>query len=228
MYVIIEGLDYSGKSTLISALVKALEEDGKEVLRIKEPSDHDERCLNIRKQLLGNHNLTKDEQTDLLLVQRNIVLNELVKPALAEGKIVISDRNFLTNVVYQSEGDNLDPLLKVNLGMHDAIGGVDISRVITLDVPHDEFIRRITAYGKYGKLDATETRLMNKTVYEQDQRKYAWAVAHLTHHYNDCKSISVSGLNIQEKHKIQFLKEFILEKDCVKPQTSEPLCPEAV
>jgi dTMP kinase len=68
-------------------------------------------------------------------------LHTVVKPALESGKIVVSDRSFLTSVAYQgvAQGLGIETVLSVN---HDAIRDVLPDMVIYMDMPIDIALAR--------------------------------------------------------------------------------------
>ncbi len=106
MYVCLEGIDGSGKSTQIDLLVKWLDECGLEVLKVFEPTESPAGKL-IRK-MLQNPNATKNNFQNtlaLLFAADRIILMDKIEEAENEGKIIISDRCFYSSVAYQNDGD---------------------------------------------------------------------------------------------------------------------------
>ncbi|WP_414468275.1 dTMP kinase [Methanobacterium sp. ACI-7] len=103
MYICLEGIDGSGKSTQILLIEKWLEECGHEVKRIFEPTDSSVGTL-IR-EMLRDSNATGDNfQKTLALLfaaDRMVLLNE-IEAAEQDNKIVISDRCFYSSIVYQN------------------------------------------------------------------------------------------------------------------------------
>lgn len=102
-FISLEGIDGSGKSTQIDMLIKALESEGYEVVKLREPGGAriSER---IRELLLDP--AFKDvmaDDTELLLYNaaRAQVIAEIIRPALAAGKVVIADRFAWSTFAYQ-------------------------------------------------------------------------------------------------------------------------------
>ncbi|MCT7411256.1 hypothetical protein N5V59_23595, partial [Escherichia coli] len=99
-YIVIEGLDYSGKSSVISSLHSRLNN----VCVVREPGGtlYGEA---IRKLILEDQTPTNrfDPETELLAMmsQRNHLFNKVIHPALNEGKTVLSDRSIASTYVYQ-------------------------------------------------------------------------------------------------------------------------------
>jgi dTMP kinase len=106
-FIVLEGLDGTGKSTQLARLAKRLAATGREVVTTREPYD----CPPGRKirELAQRHApVAPAEELALFVAQRRIHVRELVAPALARGALVLSDRYFLSTVAYQG-ARGLDP-----------------------------------------------------------------------------------------------------------------------
>lgn len=99
----LEGIDGSGKSTQIDLLVAALESEGYQVVRLREPGGA-KISERIRELLLDPafKGIMADD-TELLLYNaaRAQVIAEIIKPALDAGKVVIADRFAWSTFAYQ-------------------------------------------------------------------------------------------------------------------------------
>lgn len=104
MYICLEGIDGSGKSTQILLLEEWLNECGFEVMRVFEPTDSDIGRL-IRKMLRDPDATGENFQKTLALLfaADRMVLMDEIKAAEQSGKIVISDRCFYSSIVYQND-----------------------------------------------------------------------------------------------------------------------------
>jgi dTMP kinase len=106
-FIVLEGLDGTGKSTQLARLTKRLAAGGREVVATREPYD----CAPGRKlrELARRHvPVAAEGELALFVEQRRIHVRELVAPARARGAIVVSDRYFLSTVAYQG-ARGLDP-----------------------------------------------------------------------------------------------------------------------
>ena len=104
MYICLEGIDGSGKSTQILLLEKWLEDYGFDIKRVFEPTNLPVGKL-IRK-MLKNPQATGDnfqKTLALLFAADRMMLIDEIEEAEAENKIVISDRSFYSSIVYQNE-----------------------------------------------------------------------------------------------------------------------------
>ncbi len=104
MYICLEGIDGSGKSTQILLLEEWLNNCGFEVMRIFEPTDSDIGRL-IRKMLRdpGATGENFQKTLALLFAADRMVLMDKINAAEESGKIVISDRCFYSSIVYQND-----------------------------------------------------------------------------------------------------------------------------
>lgn len=135
LFITFEGADGCGKTTQINLLKKYLEEKGKEVLLTREPGG---RGLGekVREILLNYDGVVSDRcESFLFLADRAQNVDVIVKPALAEGKIVLCDRHTDSTVAYQGYGRglNLDEIYMLN---NLATGGKkpDITFVFDVDI----------------------------------------------------------------------------------------------
>ncbi|MDA8746442.1 dTMP kinase, partial [Rubripirellula amarantea] len=78
----------------------------------------------------------------LFMASRCEMIETIIRPALAEGKIVISDRFLLANVVYQSVGGNVSTETLWQLGRI-ANAGLTPDLTILLDMPASESLKRL-------------------------------------------------------------------------------------
>ena len=108
LFITFEGPDGSGKSTHIRLLTQALKDRGCDVVVTREPGG----CPiseKIRELVLDKENSTMDPVTEALLyaASRAQHVREVIKPALAAGKTVISDRYVDSSIAYQGIGRGL-------------------------------------------------------------------------------------------------------------------------
>lgn len=109
MFITLEGIEGSGKTTQISQLVEFLENRGMDCVATRQPGG----TLigeNIRSILLdpANHALEPLAELLLYMADRAQHIHELIRPALKEGKAVVCDRYFDATLVYQGFARGLD------------------------------------------------------------------------------------------------------------------------
>jgi dTMP kinase len=103
-----EGVDGSGKSTQARLLYQTLKKAGLSVIFIREPGGT-KVSEEIRGILLNNANKNMSARTELLLflASRAELVDEVIQPALTQGRIVITDRFSDSTLAYQVDGRGL-------------------------------------------------------------------------------------------------------------------------
>lgn len=114
VFICIEGLDGSGKSTQAKLLTKKLNKAGYNAVYTAEPSQGKIGKF-IRKRLFEQARMPTTAEALLFAADRIEHIKNQVAPALAEGKIVVSDRYVYSSLAYQgSVGLSLDWIEAVN------------------------------------------------------------------------------------------------------------------
>jgi dTMP kinase len=101
LYIAVEGIDGSGKTTQVKRLTKYFTEKGRDVVRTREPRKEDGMIAELVQRIL--HGKTKIPAVAfqyLFSADREMHHSELVIPSLKAGKVVISDRCFWSSVPY--------------------------------------------------------------------------------------------------------------------------------
>ncbi len=109
LFISFEGIDFSGKTVQCQRLREILEAAGYPVLAIREPGGT-RISESIRQILLDGDHATMSARTEILLYSaaRAQIVYEVIKPALAQGNIVLADRFVDSTTAYQGFGRNLD------------------------------------------------------------------------------------------------------------------------
>jgi len=139
----IDGGDGTGKSTQVALLAEWLAGRGHEVITCRDPGTTPVGEA-VRDLLLHRHDLGIDRRSEMLLYMaaRAQLVAEVIRPALAQGKSVISDRYLLANVVYQGYGGGLDVQSLWDVGRV-ATGGLEPDLTIVLDLPAEAAAQRL-------------------------------------------------------------------------------------
>jgi dTMP kinase len=138
VFICIEGLDGSGKTTHAHRLVRELQEKGFDAVYTTEPS-RGEYGTYIRTSVLqGEKRLPSVVEALLFAVDRIDHLEKEVEPALREGKIVVSDRYVYSSLAYQGAAG-------LDLRWIEEINRLALSPdlAIYIDVPPKVVVRRI-------------------------------------------------------------------------------------
>ncbi len=100
LFVVFEGLDGSGKTTQLERLAARLEAAGRAVTRTREPYDC-EAGRRIRAMAQSGEAVSAEQELAWFWEQREEHVRDVIEPALADGRIVLCDRYYLSTVAYQ-------------------------------------------------------------------------------------------------------------------------------
>lgn len=100
LYIALEGIDGSGKTTQIERLANYFREKGKEVVTTREPRKSGLIGDLVHKVLLGKEKLPSVSLQYLFSADRAAHHEELILPSLKAGKVVLTDRCFWSAIVY--------------------------------------------------------------------------------------------------------------------------------
>ena len=153
LFISLEGIEGAGKSTHSRRLAEELREKGYKVVLTTEPGGTDI-GKGIRHVLLDTANSGMDPIAELLLyaADRKQHLEEVVRPALASGKVVITDRYSDSTTAYQGHGRGLS---LDTLGELDrmATGGLKPGLTILMDMDVAAGLERNREAGKRDRLE---------------------------------------------------------------------------
>jgi dTMP kinase len=156
MFITLEGSEGSGKTTQIPFLSRFLKDEGYDVISTREPGGTligDQ----IRSILASLENTAMGARTEALLFMsaRAQLVDEVIKPHLDKGGVVISDRYADSTLAYQGYGRGLDrEQLRVLLEF--ATGKLKPGLTLLLDLDVEEGLRRRAQGGEWNRLDACE------------------------------------------------------------------------
>ncbi len=144
----VEGPDGAGKTTLVTALTQRLLDVGHRVVQVREPGGTPSAEL-LRALVLDQteHAWTDAAELFLILAARAELVHDVIRPAVEEGAIVVSDRFDLSTIAYQAIGRGL-PRSEVEASLHLATGGVAPDLTLVLDVDAGLGRKRQAAAGK--------------------------------------------------------------------------------
>lgn len=136
VFVSLDGLDGTGKSTQCRLLAQWLRERGHRVTECADPGGT--AVGNVLRDLLLGHRQEMALPTEMLLfmASRAQLVAEIIEPALKSGTSVVCDRFLLANVVYQGHAGGLDPDELWQIGKV-ATGGLLPDLTLVLDLAPD-------------------------------------------------------------------------------------------
>jgi dTMP kinase len=168
-FITVEGLEGAGKSTAINAILATLKESGvAEVVNTREPGGTvlAEKMRSLVKEEHEGEKL--QDMTELLLMYaaRVQLVENVIKPALAEGKWVLGDRHDMSSQAYQGGGrqiarETMTSLKETTLG--------DFKPDLTLYLDLDPRVGLERARGR-GELDRIEK--MDISFFDRTRERY--------------------------------------------------------
>jgi dTMP kinase len=153
-FITFEGPEGAGKSTQSNRLASALEAAGHSVVLTREPGGT-EIGEAIRAILLElrNHDMLAETEALLHTAARSQHVGEKIRPALANGQIVVCDRFVDSTLAYQGGGRGI-ALERLGAIQEIATGGLKPDLKILLDVPAEVGLkRRFGASGEINRMD---------------------------------------------------------------------------
>ncbi|MDP1713641.1 MAG: dTMP kinase [Anaerolineales bacterium] len=163
MFITLEGPEGSGKTSHIPYLVEYLREKGYVVFPTREPGGTSI-GEQIREVIHDLKNLEMHPRTETLLYQaaRAQIVEQVIKPRLADGVIVISDRYYDSTIAYQGYGhqQNLD---EVRALVNYATGGLTPDLTILLDLDVEVGLKRKKKNDEeWNRMDAHEVEFYKR------------------------------------------------------------------
>ncbi len=154
MFITFEGPDGSGKSTQLKMLAAALREEGIDIVTTREPGGT-EIGDQIRAVIMNMKNKAMDPRTELLLfnASRAQLVEELIRPSLAAGKVILCDRYADSTMAYQGYGHGLDKDELRRL-LNFATGGLKPDLTLLFDISAEAGLkRRLSNHDEWNRMD---------------------------------------------------------------------------
>jgi dTMP kinase len=155
MFITLEGPEGSGKTSQIPILLGYLKEQGYTVHTTREPGgtaigDQVREILTS----MGNTAMKPRTETLLFCAARAQLVDEVIRPHLQQGKIVLSDRYADSTLAYQGYGHGNDLAVLREL-LKFATGGLWPDLTLLLDLPVEQGLqRKRSSGGEWNRLDA--------------------------------------------------------------------------
>lgn len=181
MFITLEGPEGSGKTSHIPPLVEYLRGKGHVVFATREPGGTSI-SEQIREVIHDLKNVEMHPRTETLLYQaaRAQIVEQVIKPRLAAGEIVISDRYYDSTIAYQGYGHQQD-LEQVRALVKYATGGLIPDLTILLNVDVEVGLRRKKKNDvEWNRMDAHEVEFYQRVhagyLHMVQQEPGRWAV----------------------------------------------------
>jgi len=139
---VLEGIDGSGKTSACEAVLIRLQNDGYNVIHLREPTNESPWGREMRERSPKGE-LTPEEELELFIRDREWHVVNRIRPALEAGKVVLLDRYFFATGAYQSTVMDLhwSEILRRN---REEISAPEPDIVFILDIPAEIGLKRAT------------------------------------------------------------------------------------
>lgn len=134
MFLVVEGIEGSGKSTLIGSLAARLQIEGREVFVTREPGGTP--VGDAVRRIFLDRSIRIEPLTEALLINaaRAAHVSQAIRPVLQSGGTVLCDRFVDSTLAYQGYGRGLDLDYVRDLCAH-ATAGLEAGLTLLVDVP---------------------------------------------------------------------------------------------
>lgn len=154
MFITLEGPEGSGKTSHLQPLAEFLRAQGLKVFTTREPGGTPI-GEQVRAVLHNLENTAMHPRTEILLYQasRAQIVEQVIRPRLAAGEIVLCDRYADSTIAYQGYGHQTD-LDELRRLVRFATGGLVPDLTVLLDLDVESGLKRKTKTGEWNRLDA--------------------------------------------------------------------------
>jgi len=178
LFVVLEGPEGAGKTTLASALAARLEQLGANPVMVREPGGTAV-AETLRRELLdSDREWTPERELLYVVTARADVVARVIEPALEAGRLVVSDRFDLSTRAYQGAGRGV-PAVHLEWVNHAATGGLRPDLLVILDLDPSAGAARLRDTGRaLNRLDR-ESQAFHDRVHARYQAEQGAGVMHL-------------------------------------------------
>jgi len=175
MFIAVEGIDGTGKSTQAHRLVEYFKSLDKDVVLTKEPGGWEGGNL-LRELVLGGKLEHPWSEAYIFMLDRAEHVARVINPAIAAGKVVVCERYHASTLAYQVWGRGLP---KKPFDMLFELSGFPIpDATLLFDMKPVNAIKRVAARGAMDNFEREGVEFMNKIrsgyLAQLDENKNSW------------------------------------------------------
>ncbi|CNH92471.1 MULTISPECIES: dTMP kinase [Yersinia] len=164
-FIVIEGLEGAGKTTARDTVVATLRAQGiNDIVFTREPGGTPlaEKLRDLIKQGIDGEVLTDKAEVLMLYAARVQLVENVIKPALAQGCWVVGDRHDLSSQAYQGGGRGIDSQLMASL-RDTVLGEFRPDLTLYLDLPPVVGLARARARGELDRIEQESLAFFERT-----------------------------------------------------------------
>ncbi|MBE0703555.1 MAG: dTMP kinase [Afipia sp.] len=203
MFITFEGPEGSGKTTQYKRIIEAMQAAGYDVVATREPGGTSiaEQIRDILLNRLDNTEMVGRAEALLFSASRAQHVDELIRPALAEGKTVLCDRFYDSTLAYQGYGHGLDVVQLKQITTF-ATDGLKPDLTIYLDCPPEVGLKRkVSNHVEWNRLDDMDLNF-HRRVYEGfkaliEEEPERWVIIDATQEPDHVYSQIISALQLR-------------------------------
>lgn len=152
-FIVVEGLEGAGKSTVIDTISQVLHEAGKSVVRTREPGGTPlAEALRDCVKKEWSESVTTTTELCLMYAARSQLLENVITPALAQGQWILADRHDWSSVAYQGGGRQI-PMDEIDSLRNITLKGVKPDFTILLDIDPEIGLKRASQRGELDRIE---------------------------------------------------------------------------
>ncbi|RUO44056.1 dTMP kinase [Aliidiomarina taiwanensis] len=162
-FIVLEGLEGAGKSTVLQVITQWLEQRGIDYLTVREPGGTP-LAESLRELIKKDWDERVSPEAELLVMYaaRVQLVNEVIKPALAQGRWVIGDRHDLSSQAYQGGGRQLSKNMLAQLSDM-TLQGFKPDLTLYLDIEPAVGLARASARGALDRIEREALGFFERT-----------------------------------------------------------------
>ncbi|WAJ71021.1 dTMP kinase [Catenovulum adriaticum] len=163
-FIVIEGLEGAGKTTALGHVIDWLTERDIEFIQTREPGGTPmaEQLRELVKAIRDNEKVTAEAELLIMYASRIQLIENVIKPAQAQGKWVVGDRHDLSSRAYQGGGRGISDTL-IEPIRQAVLKGFEPDLTLYLDIRPEIGLARARKRGELDRIELEQMDFFNQT-----------------------------------------------------------------